>query len=79
MNKRRTDEGLGNRTLQCGGAGVKTYVLDTNCFINAVTPVSSSYEVLRQIFRGPDSGEVLLMVSRQTLYEWLIATADLGR
>lgn len=48
---------------------MKTYALDTNCFINAVNPGSQSYKVMKRIFSAFNSGKVLLKVSLQTLHE----------
>jgi predicted nucleic acid-binding protein len=48
---------------------MKTYALDTNCFIDAVNPGSQSYRVMKRILSAFDSGKVLLNVSLQTLHE----------
>ena len=48
---------------------MKTYALDTNCFIDAVSPASSSCGTLQRIFRAADTGQVSLKVSLQTLHE----------
>jgi hypothetical protein len=48
---------------------MKTYALDTNCFINAVNPASPSYDALQRILRAADRGQVSLKVSLQTLHE----------
>ena len=48
---------------------MKTYALDTNCFIDAVNPASSSCGALHRIFRAADTGQVSLKVSLQTLHE----------
>jgi len=48
---------------------MKTYALDTNCFINAVNPASSLYCILQRILQAADRGQVSLKVSLQTLHE----------
>ena len=48
---------------------MKTYALDTNCFINSVNPESHSYYAMQNIFHAADRGDVLLKVSLQTLHE----------
>jgi hypothetical protein len=48
---------------------MKTYALDTNCFIDAVTPASSSWSALQQIFRADAMRKISLKVSLQTLHE----------
>ena len=48
---------------------MKTYALDTNCFIDAVSSASSSRAALQRIFRAADTGQVSLKVSLQTLHE----------
>ena len=48
---------------------MKTYALDTNCFIDAVNPGSQSYKVMKRILSAFNSGKVLLKVSLQTLHE----------
>jgi hypothetical protein len=48
---------------------MKTYALDTNCFIDAVNPGSPSYEVMQRLLAAFRSGKVSLKVSLQTLHE----------
>jgi hypothetical protein len=48
---------------------MKTYALDTNCFIDAVNPRSQSYEVMQRIFTAFNGGKLSLKVSLQTLHE----------
>ena len=48
---------------------MKTCALDTNCFIDAVNPESSSRGVLQRIFGATGTGQVSLKVSLQTLDE----------
>jgi hypothetical protein len=48
---------------------MKTYALDTNCFIDAVNPSSSSYDALQQVLQAAERGQVSLRVSLQTLDE----------
>ncbi len=48
---------------------MKTYALDTNCFINAVKPEASSYEAMQQILRAANREQVALWVSLHTLHE----------
>jgi hypothetical protein len=48
---------------------MKTYALDTNCFIDAVNLRSQSYEVMQRIFTAFDRGKLFLKVSLQTLHE----------
>jgi hypothetical protein len=48
---------------------MKTYALDTNCFIDAVNPGSQSYKAMKRILSAFNSGKVLLKVSLQTLHE----------
>ena len=48
---------------------MKTYALDTNCFIDAVNPRSQSYEVMQRIFTAFNDGKLSLKVSLQTLHE----------
>lgn len=46
---------------------MKTYALDTNCFINAVNPASFPYAALQRILRAAEKKQVSLKVSLQTL------------
>jgi len=48
---------------------MRTYALDTNCFINAVNPASPSYHALQGVLAAAKRGEVSLKVSLQTLQE----------
>jgi hypothetical protein len=48
---------------------MKTYALDTNCFINAVNPTAPSYDALQRILRAANRRQVSLKVSLQTLRE----------
>ena len=48
---------------------MKTYTLDTNCFIDAVNPGSQSYEVIQRILSAFNSGKLWLNVSLQALHE----------
>lgn len=48
---------------------MKTYALDTNCFISAVNPTSPSYDALQRILLAAKCGEVSLKVSLQILHE----------
>jgi len=48
---------------------VKTYALDTNCFIDAVNETHHSYEALQRIFGAAERGQVSLKVSLHTLHE----------
>jgi hypothetical protein len=48
---------------------MKTYALDTNCFIDAVNPRSQSYEVIQRILSAFNSGKMSLKVSLQTLHQ----------
>lgn len=49
--------------------GMKTYALDTNCFIGAVNPTSPSYSVMQHLLAAYRTGKVSLKVSLQTLHE----------
>jgi len=48
---------------------MKTYALDANCFINAVSPTAHSYDALQLILRAANRGQVSLKVSLQSLHE----------
>lgn len=48
---------------------MKTYTLDTNCFIDAVNPRSECYEVIQRIISAFNSGKLCLSVSLQALHE----------
>ena len=48
---------------------MKTYALDTNCFIDAVNPASSSRGALQRIFRAANTRQISLKVSLHTLHE----------
>ncbi len=48
---------------------MKTYGVDTNCFIDAVNPGSQSYVAMNRILSAFNAGKVLLKVSLQTLNE----------
>ena len=48
---------------------MKTYALDTNCFINAINSASHSYEAIRKLLGAADRGRVSLKVSLHTLHE----------
>jgi predicted nucleic acid-binding protein len=44
-------------------------VLDTNCFIDAVTPTAKAYPCMRRLLSIAELGRIRLMVSRHTLEE----------
>lgn len=48
---------------------MKTYALDTNCFINAVNSMSPSYGPLQRILSEANRGQISLKISLQTLDE----------
>ena len=48
---------------------MKTYALDTNCFIDAVNPTSPSYSAMHDLLTAHKSGKVSLRISLQTLHE----------
>lgn len=48
---------------------MKTYALDTNCFIDAVNTSSPSYDVLQRLLSAAKRSELSLKVSLQTLHE----------
>lgn len=48
---------------------MKSYGLDTNCFINAVNLGSPSYDALQRILQAAGRGRVSLKVSLQTLHQ----------
>ena len=48
---------------------MKTYALDTNCFIDAVNPTSPSYGDMQRLLAAYRTGKVSLKVSLQTLHE----------
>jgi hypothetical protein len=48
---------------------MKTYALDTNCFIDAVNPTSPSYRIMQYLLMAYRRGKVSLRVSLHTLHE----------
>jgi hypothetical protein len=48
---------------------MKTYGLDTNCFIDAFNPASPSYHAVLHILAAAERGEVSFKVSLHTLHE----------
>ena len=48
---------------------MKTYALDTNCFINAINSASHSYESIQKLLEAAGRGLVSLKVSLHTLHE----------
>lgn len=48
---------------------MKSYALDTNCFIDAYNPASASHQAVRQILDAWSSGKIALSVSQHTLSE----------
>ncbi len=48
---------------------MKTYALDTNCFIDAVNPTSPSYSAMQDLLAAHRSGKVSLRISLQTLQQ----------
>ncbi|MGH7617862.1 MAG: hypothetical protein ACREPM_11585 [Gemmatimonadaceae bacterium] len=50
-------------------------VLDTNCFIDAVTPASHEYDAVTRLLAASATAQVTLMVSRHTFAEILTPAA----
>lgn len=48
---------------------MKTYGLDTNCFIDAFNPASPSYSALQRVLAAAERGEVSFKVSLHTLHQ----------
>lgn len=48
---------------------MRTYALDTNCFIDAVNPASSNYDNMQRLMATYRRGKVSLKVSLQVLHE----------
>ena len=48
---------------------MKKYVLDTNCFINAVNKSSTSYHSVLHLLEAAKNGDICVGVSLHTLHE----------